>query len=411
MPRPARPISSCSISACPTATARRCCARSGKFSQTPVIILSARDREAEKIEALDLGADDYVEKPFGIGELTARLRAALRHAASEAQQPPRIEIDGVAMDFDRRLVTRDGVADQADAQGIRSPGDPLPQCRPRRHPSPDSVRGLGAGPYRGHAISARVHRAAARQDRTRPDDAEDRHDRAGRRLPRCRGLRRRGVPNARTTDHFSAPRHAEFGADARNLPKHRWHARCESTFRLLGGQAVTALLKGAHSTRSSMSLTKRILSRAAGALVGGALALAAVAAWAERHDQDRHSALALRHDGDQRDDAERRHADADRRAEQEGRRARQEARGGRRRPRLQLAAVRRKGEGADREGQGLGRVRLLDLGVAQVRAAGVQGARLDPLLSRAVRGRGIASATSSTPAPRPTSRRFPPSTI
>jgi two-component system, OmpR family, KDP operon response regulator KdpE len=80
-----------------------------KFSQTPVIILSARDREAEKIEALDLGADDYVEKPFAIGELTARLRAALRHAASEAQRPSRIEIEGVAMDFERRLVTRDGV--------------------------------------------------------------------------------------------------------------------------------------------------------------------------------------------------------------------------------------------------------------------------------------------------------------
>ena len=80
-----------------------------KFSQTPVIILSARDREAEKIEALDRGANDYVEKPFGIGELTARLRAALRHAASEAQQPPRIEIEGVAMDLDKRLVTRDGL--------------------------------------------------------------------------------------------------------------------------------------------------------------------------------------------------------------------------------------------------------------------------------------------------------------
>ncbi len=79
-----------------------------KFSQTPVVILSARDREAEKIEALDLGADDYVEKPFGIGELTARLRAALRHVADEAARPPRIEIEGVAMDFDRRLVTRDG---------------------------------------------------------------------------------------------------------------------------------------------------------------------------------------------------------------------------------------------------------------------------------------------------------------
>lgn len=81
-----------------------------QFSRTPVIILSARDREAEKIEALDLGADDYVEKPFGIGELTARLRAAQRHAASKGQLAKRIEIDGVVMDFDKRLVTRDGVA-------------------------------------------------------------------------------------------------------------------------------------------------------------------------------------------------------------------------------------------------------------------------------------------------------------
>src|SRR5208282_4251984 len=81
-----------------------------QFSTTPVVILSERDREAEKIEAFDLGADDYVEKPFGIGELTARLRAALRHAAREAQPAPRIEVDGVAVDFDKRLVTRDGVA-------------------------------------------------------------------------------------------------------------------------------------------------------------------------------------------------------------------------------------------------------------------------------------------------------------
>ena len=79
-----------------------------QFSKTPVVVLSARDREADKIQALDLGADDYVEKPFGIGELTARLRAALRHAAHEAQSVQRVEIDGVAMDFDKRLVTRDG---------------------------------------------------------------------------------------------------------------------------------------------------------------------------------------------------------------------------------------------------------------------------------------------------------------
>jgi two-component system KDP operon response regulator KdpE len=80
-----------------------------QFSQIPVIILSARDQEAEKIAALDLGADDYVEKPFGIGELTARLRSALRRRTSEAQPERRVEIEGVAMDFEKRLVARDGV--------------------------------------------------------------------------------------------------------------------------------------------------------------------------------------------------------------------------------------------------------------------------------------------------------------
>jgi DNA-binding response OmpR family regulator len=48
-----------------------------------IVVLSAREREAEKIEALDLGADDFINKPFGVGELMARLRAALRHRAQE----------------------------------------------------------------------------------------------------------------------------------------------------------------------------------------------------------------------------------------------------------------------------------------------------------------------------------------
>ena len=77
-----------------------------QFSGVPVIILSARDREMDKIEALDLGADDYVEKPFGIGELTARLRAALRHKAGVSKPIQRIEIGGVTMDFDKRTVSR-----------------------------------------------------------------------------------------------------------------------------------------------------------------------------------------------------------------------------------------------------------------------------------------------------------------
>ena len=78
------------------------------FSQVPVIVLSARDREAEKIAALDLGADDYVEKPFGIGELMARLRTASRHAAAGRHQLTRVSVGSLTIDMDKRLITRDG---------------------------------------------------------------------------------------------------------------------------------------------------------------------------------------------------------------------------------------------------------------------------------------------------------------
>jgi two-component system KDP operon response regulator KdpE len=85
-------------------------AQARAFSQVPVIVLSARDREAEKIAALDLGADDYVEKPFAIGEFMARLRAALRHAARTEKETANYEAEGLSVDLDRRLVSRDGVA-------------------------------------------------------------------------------------------------------------------------------------------------------------------------------------------------------------------------------------------------------------------------------------------------------------
>jgi len=83
-------------------------AQARAFTQAPILILSAREREAEKISALDLGADDYIEKPFAIGELLARLRAALRHAKGAAAVKTRIEMDGLVIDRDKRLVTRDG---------------------------------------------------------------------------------------------------------------------------------------------------------------------------------------------------------------------------------------------------------------------------------------------------------------
>lgn len=80
-----------------------------EFYQEPIIILSARDRETEKIEALDLGANDYVEKPFGVGELLARLRSAMRQRSHASEPPPTVIQTGPLMiDFPRRLVTRAG---------------------------------------------------------------------------------------------------------------------------------------------------------------------------------------------------------------------------------------------------------------------------------------------------------------
>jgi two-component system, OmpR family, KDP operon response regulator KdpE len=79
-----------------------------EWSKTPIVILSARDRESEKIAALDLGADDYVNKPFGVGELLARLRAALRHAATADGEETSVTTGGLVVDTVRRLVARDG---------------------------------------------------------------------------------------------------------------------------------------------------------------------------------------------------------------------------------------------------------------------------------------------------------------
>jgi two-component system KDP operon response regulator KdpE len=81
-----------------------------RFSRTPIVILSARDRESDKIAALDAGADDYVEKPFGIGELLARLRVALRHASHSESELTGVEVEGLVVDFSKRLVTKNGVA-------------------------------------------------------------------------------------------------------------------------------------------------------------------------------------------------------------------------------------------------------------------------------------------------------------
>jgi two-component system KDP operon response regulator KdpE len=74
----------------------------------PIVVLSARHDERSKVEALDLGADDYVGKPFGMAELTARLRAALRHAYQAQGELPVFTSGELSIDLVGRQVTRAG---------------------------------------------------------------------------------------------------------------------------------------------------------------------------------------------------------------------------------------------------------------------------------------------------------------
>lgn len=78
-----------------------------EWTKTPIIILSVREGEAEKIAALDAGADDYLVKPFSTGELMARMRAALRRA-EPLESAPQFTLGNLEVDFGRRLVQMNG---------------------------------------------------------------------------------------------------------------------------------------------------------------------------------------------------------------------------------------------------------------------------------------------------------------
>jgi two-component system, OmpR family, KDP operon response regulator KdpE len=81
------------------------------WTEVPVVVLTAAEAERDKVAALDMGADDYVTKPFGVAELMARIRVALRHARGKAaaDRPRVVRAEQVAIDLDAKLVTRDGV--------------------------------------------------------------------------------------------------------------------------------------------------------------------------------------------------------------------------------------------------------------------------------------------------------------
>jgi two-component system KDP operon response regulator KdpE len=85
------------------------CARLRQWTQCPIIVLSVRESERDKVAALDKGADDYLTKPFGIEELLARVRVALRHAGrSERGKQTKVTAGAIIIDLAWHIVTRDG---------------------------------------------------------------------------------------------------------------------------------------------------------------------------------------------------------------------------------------------------------------------------------------------------------------
>lgn len=85
------------------------CGRLREWTQTPIIVLSVRDSERDKVSALDQGADDYLIKPFGIEELLARVRVAMRHAVHlQGQKETILHLDNLDIDLSRHYVAKNG---------------------------------------------------------------------------------------------------------------------------------------------------------------------------------------------------------------------------------------------------------------------------------------------------------------
>ena len=162
--------------------------RAREWSDVPIIVLSARERETEKIEALDLGADDYVNKPFNVGELLARMRTALRHRMQRKAEIPVLRVGDLEVDAVRHRATRAGAELKLTPKEFELLSFLARHAGRVRDPQANSHRGLGPGAYRGHAISARLYRPAAAEDRRTSRRPADHPDRAGHRLSDCRKL-------------------------------------------------------------------------------------------------------------------------------------------------------------------------------------------------------------------------------
>lgn len=143
------------------------------WTEIPIIVVSSLDTEADKIAALDAGADDYVTKPYGVGELLARLRAALRRVVTPTGTPPVVRFGDVVADLGLREVTRAGERVHLTpreyellAELVRHPGRVLTHSA--------LLRGIWGPTFVGQTHYLRVQMANLRQ-KLEPEPARPRY--------------------------------------------------------------------------------------------------------------------------------------------------------------------------------------------------------------------------------------------
>lgn len=163
-----------------------------EWSQVPVLVLSVRASEGEKVLALDGGANDYVTKPFGIQEFLARVRVLLRQAAQGESPEAAVAVGPLQVDFAYRRVTPEG-AGGADAQGVRGARRAGTPSRTGSDPAATAQGYLGPDPRRRHPLPAGRGRPPAAETRRRSGQPALPGDRGGRRLSPARQLTRSAI--------------------------------------------------------------------------------------------------------------------------------------------------------------------------------------------------------------------------
>ena len=153
------------------------------WSSVPIIVLSVRSNEAQKVRLLELGADDYVVKPFGMAELLARVRVALRRQMRAVSGEPIIKIGPLTIDLAARAVLLNGARLSLTPKEYRLLQVLAPARRQRGHAPASVERSVGHDPRARHALPAHLRAQAAAEDRAASGFAQDPGDRAGRRLP------------------------------------------------------------------------------------------------------------------------------------------------------------------------------------------------------------------------------------